>query len=153
MQLLFSTDLAFRTLMRLSAEPERHLSTATLARELSVSRNHLQKVVQSLSEGGYLRTVRGAKGGVMLSRSPAQIRVGDIVRYQERGQTLAECFRPGGQCNLLACCRLKLALWNAREAFLRNLDKLTLADCITSAEDVLELATGANAGLCAKSAS
>ncbi len=74
MQLLFSTDLALRTMMRLSAEPERHLSTETLARELSVSRNHLQKVVQSLTEAGLLRTIRGVKGGVMLPSPPRRSR-------------------------------------------------------------------------------
>ncbi len=147
MQLLFSTDLALRTMMRLSAEPERHLSTETLARELSVSRNHLQKVVQSLNEGGFLRTIRGVKGGVMLAKSPAQIKVGDIVRHQERGQALVECFRPGGQCSLLSCCRLRFALRDARETFLGQLDKVTLADCITSAHDVLEFAAGANSRL------
>ncbi len=140
MQLLFSTDLALRTMMRLSAEPERHLSTETLARELSVSRNHLQKVVQSLTEAGLLRTIRGVKGGVMLAKPPAEIRVGDIVRHQEKEQALAECFRPEGHCSLLSCCRLRFALTGAREAFLKHLDKFTLADCITSAGDVLELA-------------
>ncbi len=106
MQLLYSTDLALRTMMRLSAEPERHVSTETLARELSASRNHLQKVVQSLADAGFLRTIRGAKGGAMLARAPEEIRVGDIVRHQERDQALAECFQPEGRCSLIPCCRL-----------------------------------------------
>jgi Rrf2 family transcriptional regulator, nitric oxide-sensitive transcriptional repressor len=138
MQLLFSTDLALRTLMRLSAEPERHLSTDILARELKVSRNHLQKVVQSLTNAGFLRTIRGVKGGVMLAEPPAEITVGDVVRHQERGQALAECFRADGNCSLISCCRLKFALSGARESFLQHLDRFTLADCITSAKDVLE---------------
>jgi Rrf2 family nitric oxide-sensitive transcriptional repressor len=140
MQLLFSTDLALRILMRLSAEPERHLSTETMARELSVSRNHMQKVVQSLAEAGYLRTIRGAKGGVMLAKPASGISVGEVVRHQEREQAIADCFRTEGRCALLPCCRLKAALHGAREAFFRHLDQLTLADCITSPEDVLKLA-------------
>jgi Rrf2 family transcriptional regulator, nitric oxide-sensitive transcriptional repressor len=140
MQLLFSTDLALRTLMRLSAEPGRHINTETLARELSVSRNHLQKVVQSLTGGGFLLTVRGAKGGVMLAKPAAEIRVGDVVRRQEREQAVAECFRADGHCTMIPCCRLKFLLKGAREAFFRHLDKYTLADCITSGKDVLDLA-------------
>ena len=92
MQLLFSTDLALRTLIRLSAEPERHLSTELLARELCVSRHHLQKVVQSLTDAGFLRTIRGVKGGVMLAKPPDDIRVGEVARHQEREQAIAECF-------------------------------------------------------------
>ena len=100
MQLLFSTDLALRTLIRLSAEPDRHLSTELLARELRVSRHHLQKVVQSLTDAGILRTIRGVKGGVMLARPPEEIRVGQVVRHQERDQALAECFREGAPARL-----------------------------------------------------
>jgi Rrf2 family transcriptional regulator, nitric oxide-sensitive transcriptional repressor len=139
MQLLFSTDLALRTLIRLSAEPDRHLSTELIARELCVSRHHLQKVVQSLTDAGFLRTIRGVKGGVMLAKPPDNIRVGEVVRHQEREQAIAECFREGGNCTLVPCCRLKGVLKGAREAFFRHLDKFTLADCMTSARDVLAL--------------
>jgi Rrf2 family transcriptional regulator, nitric oxide-sensitive transcriptional repressor len=137
MQLLFSTDLALRTLIRLSAEPDRHLSTELLARELRVSRHHLQKVVQSLTEAGFLRTIRGVKGGVMLARPAADVRVGEVVRHQEREQAIAECFREGGDCTLVPCCRLKGVLKGAREAFFRHLDKYTLSDCATSATQIL----------------
>ncbi len=140
MQLLFSTDLALRTLIRLSAEPGRHLSTEVLSRELCVSRHHLQKVVQSLTDAGFLRTIRGVKGGVMLARPPESIGVGEVVRHQEREQAIAECFREGGNCTLVPVCRLKGVLKGAREAFFRHLDNVTLADCMTSAEDVLTLA-------------
>jgi Rrf2 family nitric oxide-sensitive transcriptional repressor len=138
-QLLFSTDLALRTLIRLSAEPDRHLSTELLARELRVSRHHLQKVVQSLADAGFLRTIRGVKGGAMLARPPEEIGVGQVVRHQERDQALAECFREGGACTLVPCCRLKGVLKGAKEAFYRHLDKFTLADCSTSARQVLRL--------------
>jgi Rrf2 family transcriptional regulator, nitric oxide-sensitive transcriptional repressor len=142
MQLLFSTDLALRTLIRLSAEPDRHLSTETLARELCVSRNHLQKVVQSLTEAGFLRTLRGVKGGVMLAKPPEDIGVGAVVRHQERDQAIAECFREEGVCTLVPCCRLKGVLKGAREAFYKHLDRFALSDCITSATDVLKLSAG-----------
>jgi Rrf2 family transcriptional regulator, nitric oxide-sensitive transcriptional repressor len=142
MQLLFSTDLALRTLIRLSAEPGRHLSTELLARELVVSRHHLQKVVQSLTDAGFLRTIRGVKGGAMLAKPPDKIGVGEVVRHQEREQAMAECFREDGACTLVPCCRLKGVLKGAREAFFRHLDKYTLADCITSATEVLELSAG-----------
>ena len=142
MQLLFSTDLALRTLIRLSAEPDRHLSTELLARELCASRHHLQKVVQSLTDAGFLRTIRGVKGGVMLAKPPAAIGVGAVVRHQEREQAIAECFQDGGDCTLVACCRLKGVLRGAREAFFKHLDKYTLADCMTSEREVLELSAG-----------
>lgn len=131
MRLLASTDFALRVLMRLGAEPGRHRSTEALAAEIGVPRNHLHKIVQDLAEAGLVRTLRGARGGVMLAQEPASIRVGAVVRRLEAGQALVECFRPdGGACCLSPDCRLRGVLWRAREAFLAALDATTLADCI-----------------------
>jgi Rrf2 family nitric oxide-sensitive transcriptional repressor len=131
MRLLVSTDLALRVLMRLAAAPDAHVSTDVLARELVVSRNHLHKIVQYLAEAGLVRTIRGARGGVLLARPAAEIRVGDVVRRHEADQALVECFRPdGGACTLLPRCRLRGMLAVATDAFYQHLDRYTLADCL-----------------------
>jgi len=130
MRLLISTDLALRVLMRLSAAPDAHVSTDALARELVVSRNHLHKIVQYLTEAGLVRTIRGAHGGVMLARPASEIRVGDVVRGHEQDQVLVECFRlDGGACTLLPRCRLKGMLAGAKDVFYDHLNQYTLADC------------------------
>lgn len=131
MRLLNSTDLALRVLMRLSAEPNEHVNTDVLARELVVSRNHLQKIVQHLTEAGLVRTIRGARGGVMLARPAGEIGVGEVVRGHEQDQALVECFRSdGGACTLLPRCRLRGMLATAKDAFYQHLDQYTLADCL-----------------------
>ncbi len=130
MRLLTSTDLALRLLMRLSAAPDTHLSTEALARELVLSRNHLHKIVQYLADAGLVRTIRGARGGVMLGRPASEIRVGEVVRAHEEDQALVECFRPDGACVLLPCCGLRGMLAGAKDAFYRHLNQYTLADCV-----------------------
>jgi Rrf2 family nitric oxide-sensitive transcriptional repressor len=133
-RLLASTDFALRVLMRLAADPARHRSTEALAQEVGVPRNHLHKIVQDLAEAGMVRTLRGARGGVMLARPPSEISLGAVVRHLEQGQALVECFRAdGGACCLSPDCRLRGALWRAREAFLATLDAGTLADCVAPA--------------------
>ena len=131
MRLLTSTDFALRVLMRLSATPDTHASTDALARELIISRHHLHKIVQYLNEAGLVRTIRGARGGVMLARPAREIKVGDVVRSHEQDQALVECFRAdGGACNLLPRCRLRGMLDGAKNAFYAHLDRYTLADCL-----------------------
>ena len=131
MRLLSSTDLALRVLMRLSAEPDQHVSTDVLARELVVSRHHLHKIVQYLTEITLVRTIRGARGGVMLARPAGEIKVGEVIRSHEQDQALVECFRAdGGACNLLPRCRLRGMLDAAKNAFYQHLDRYTLADCL-----------------------
>jgi Rrf2 family nitric oxide-sensitive transcriptional repressor len=51
------------------------------------------------------------------------------VRRLERRQTLVESFRDGCCCVLTPHCRLKGKLARAREAFLRELDETTFAEC------------------------
>jgi Rrf2 family nitric oxide-sensitive transcriptional repressor len=132
MRLLSSTDFALRVLMRLSAEPDAHVSTDTLARELVISRNHLHKIVQFLTEAGLVRTIRGAHGGVMLARPANEIKVGEVIRSREQDQALVECFRrDAGACTLLPRCRLRGMLDDAKNAFYQHLDRYTLADCLT----------------------
>jgi Rrf2 family nitric oxide-sensitive transcriptional repressor len=132
MRLLSSTDFALRVLMRLSAAPDEHVSTDALSRELVISRHHLHKIVQYLTEAGLVRTIRGARGGVMLARPASEIKVGEVIRSHEHDQALVECFRPdGGACNLLQRCRLRGMLDGAKKAFYQYLDRYTLADCLT----------------------
>ena len=133
MKLLTSTDFALRVLMRLAARPDTHVSTDALACELVISRNHLHKIVQFLAEAGLVRTIRGARGGVMLARPASQINVGAVIRSREGDQALVECFRAdGGACTLLPRCRLRRILHSAKNAFYQHLDRYTLADCLVT---------------------
>jgi Rrf2 family nitric oxide-sensitive transcriptional repressor len=132
MRLLASTDFALRVLLRLGAEPGTMRSTEVLATEIGVPRNHVHKLVQQLAEAGMVRTVRGARGGVVLCREPGEIGIGALVRRFEADQALVECFRAdGGACALSPSCRLRGVLAAAREAFLASLDRVTLADCLS----------------------
>ncbi|WP_297972374.1 Rrf2 family transcriptional regulator [uncultured Amaricoccus sp.] len=129
MRLTSFTDYGLRMLMRMASAPERAFSTAELADEFGLSRNHLTKIMQRLARAGIVATRRGSGGGANLARSPADIRLGEVVRLLEEGQPLVECFgRNGGRCSIDGCCRLKLRLRSAEAAFLAHLDRSTLAD-------------------------
>jgi Rrf2 family transcriptional regulator, nitric oxide-sensitive transcriptional repressor len=131
MRLTTFTDFALRALMRLAGEPARTLSTNEIATEFGISRNHLAKVVRDLADNGFVSTQRGAGGGFCLARPAASITIGEVVRALEGVSALVECFREdGGACALMPRCRLKARLAAAREAFMRELDKTTLADCV-----------------------
>lgn len=128
MRLTSFTDYGLRMLMRMASEPGRAFSTAELAKEFGLSRNHLAKIAQRLAQAGLVETRRGSGGGAALVLSPAEIRLGAVVRILEAGQPLVECFDPGGACTLNARCRLKSRLRAAEAAFIANLDRWTLAD-------------------------
>ena len=129
MRLTSFTDYGLRVLMRMASTPERAYSTAVLAEEFGLSRNHLSKIMQRLSRGGIVKTRRGGNGGAMLARLPHAIRLGDVVRLLEEDQPLVECFQTTtNTCSLDGRCRLKARLRAAETAFLTDLNQATLAD-------------------------
>ncbi|MBY8978005.1 Rrf2 family transcriptional regulator [Rhodobacteraceae bacterium NNCM2] len=129
MRLTTFTDYGLRMLMRLASEPGRAFSTADLAEEFGLSRNHLAKIMQRLAGAGIIETRRGGGGGAQLARPAAEISLGDIVRLLEDGQPLVECLgADGGACSIDGRCLLKARLRSAERAFLSDLDRSTLAD-------------------------
>jgi Rrf2 family nitric oxide-sensitive transcriptional repressor len=130
MRLTTFTDYGLRALMRLAGDPDRVFTTDEIANEFAISRNHLTKVVRVLAAAGFVATQRGAGGGFRLARPAQAIRLGDVVRRLEARHALVECFRSdGGSCVLTPGCRLKGRLAAAKDAFLAELDRSTLADC------------------------
>ena len=143
MRLTSFTDFGLRALMRLASAPDRAFSTAVLAEEFELSRNHLTKIIAALAQAGIVTTKRGGGGGAMLARPPTEISLGHIVRILEDGQPLVECFAAsGGACTITGCCKLKGRLSSAAAAFLAELDRSTLGDV---ALPPLPLSFGANA--------
>jgi Rrf2 family nitric oxide-sensitive transcriptional repressor len=130
MRLTSFTDFGLRALMWLAGDPERVFTTDEMAGTFGISRNHLTKVIRELAAAGVVTTQRGAGGGFRLARPADDITLGAIVRLLEARSALVECFRPdGGACVLTPGCRLKGKLEAAREAFLCELDRTTLAEC------------------------
>ncbi|WP_089964176.1 RrF2 family transcriptional regulator [Salipiger thiooxidans] len=104
-------------------------STADLAEEFQLSRNHLIKIIQKLSRAGLVQTRRGGGAGATLARPPKEIRLGDAILVLEEGQALVECFQPNaGDCTIDRRCRLTTRLRVAEMAFIENLNCSTLAD-------------------------
>ncbi|MFO8126954.1 RrF2 family transcriptional regulator [Yoonia sp.] len=129
MRLTTFTDYGFRMLMRMASAPDRAFSTAELAAEFGLSRNHLSKIMQRLAKAGYVETRRGSGGGAILAMPADQIRLGAVIRLLEDGQPLVECFAAnGGACTIDGHCRLKPRLRSAKAAFLTDMDQSTLAD-------------------------
>jgi Rrf2 family nitric oxide-sensitive transcriptional repressor len=87
------------------------------------------KVVGMLASLGLVSSVRGRAGGFRLSREPADINVGWVVRSTEPDFHLVECFdRERDTCPITPACGLKHVLGEAQGAFLATLDRYTLAD-------------------------
>lgn len=130
MRLSVQTDYALRTLMYLAAHAGQH-SIAKIAQQYGISKNHLMKVAQRLAAEGFVDSMRGRSGGLILNQPAATINVGDVVRSFEEFGGFVECFDANGNgCIVTPVCGLQHVLAGGIEDFLRHLDGFTLADLV-----------------------
>jgi Rrf2 family iron-responsive transcriptional regulator len=142
MRLTKQTNYAFRILMYCAANPKKLSRVAEIAKAYQVSEPFLFKILQPLSEGRLIETVRGRNGGIRLARPGADITLLDVVRLTEDNFSMAECFENEETgCPLVDSCRLSSALREALNAFFAVLAKYSIAD-LARPSDRLEFLLG-----------
>lgn len=140
MKLTAFTDYSLRVLIYLAADVGRRATIAEITAAFGVKENHLTKVVHFLGKCGWISTVRGKGGGLVLARAPKDISMGQVVRDTEGTAQPAECFEAGGgNCAIAGCCRLRGILGEAVEAFYAVLDRYTLADLARNPQAIIRV--------------
>ncbi len=134
MRLTDYTDYALRVMVYLALRRNDISTIQDISDSYGISKNHLMKVVQRLSELGWVDTIRGRHGGLRLNEGSLNLTIGQVVRATETDFALVACFeREGGdgrQCIIEPRCRLKHVLAAARDAFLAELDRHTLGEIV-----------------------
>lgn len=129
MRLSLQTDYALRTLMYLASRPGRTTVTA-VADFYRISTPHVAKVVNQLSRLGYVRSIRGAGGGIELARSPADVSIGAVVRAFEGNLHLLECVGTDNVCVIQPHCKLRGVLAQAERIQMDYLNSVMLRDVL-----------------------
>jgi FeS assembly SUF system regulator len=85
------------------------LSASALAAETGVPLPTAQKLMGRLAGAGLLSSVRGAGGGFVLARAPAEISLADMVEAVEGPIAMTQCSGSdeASECALDAQCRVK----------------------------------------------
>lgn len=127
------TDYAFRVLIYLAAQSDdKRITIQEISKFYDISKNHLMKVVQELSNMGFINTTRGAHGGMKLAIAPHRIQLSSIIAYMEStlisDNNLHEC--DPKTCNGKNCCELKILLSDAQQSYMSHLTQYSIADII-----------------------
>jgi Rrf2 family cysteine metabolism transcriptional repressor len=124
---------------------ERYGEGPVLGKEISEAEDlpaaYLEQIMASLRRADLVSGTRGARGGYVLSRSPEQITVTELITALEGPIQLSEC--PGGPscCGSSETCAIR-ELFAAGEAALHEVfDKRRLSDLITRRDALREQAT------------
>jgi Rrf2 family transcriptional regulator, nitric oxide-sensitive transcriptional repressor len=142
MRVTLHTDFSLRVLIQVGLNDGKLTTIDEIAKSFDISRNHLMKVVNDLSQKGYLDTVRGRNGGIRLKHAARDINIGQVVRDTEDRLDVLECLSRGGFCRIQRACVLRTALREATDAFLAVLDEYTLADLVKPQKALTHLLFG-----------
>lgn len=103
-----------------------------LAGAQEISEAYLEQLLRSLRLGGIVETIRGAQGGYVLSRSPAEINVEEALRVLEGSTAVVDCVgTESSECKNACTC-------SARPLFLKLQNKINGVLAETSIQDLAD---------------
>lgn len=135
MKLTRYTDYAMRVVIHAGSKNGDLSSIREISETFEISQNHLMKVVQDLSNAGFVEAVRGRRGGIRLATLPENINLGRLLRHTERMTDLLDC----SGCVIAPACGLPSILNEATAAFIAVFDKYTLADLLRKKSSLRQL--------------
>jgi Rrf2 family protein len=97
-----------------------------------ISLKYLEQLAKALTRDGYLKSLRGAQGGYLLSRPATGITAGDIMRAAEGGFLTLACIDGDAETcprqSLCGASRFWLGLRGAIDTYVDNITIAELAD-------------------------
>jgi Rrf2 family iron-sulfur cluster assembly transcriptional regulator len=108
------------------------VAAKSLAARHNLPPRHLETVLQALVRHGILKGVRGPRGGYELARERRRVTAGDVVRAALTAAS-DETLPPGPESRLVDEV-VAPVVKAAGEAFLRELDSVTIDDLCRAAE-------------------
>ncbi|CAN5637804.1 Rrf2 family transcriptional regulator [soil metagenome] len=130
MQLSMRTDYALRALFTLV---EHHggspIPIIELARRNDIPKRFLEHIMLDLKEKGWVDSVAGKRGGYRLSRDPARISMGEVVRHFDGYLAPIACVSVTDykRCTQEPVCRFRRVMLEARNMVARLMDSASLA--------------------------
>ncbi|MDR3566805.1 MAG: Rrf2 family transcriptional regulator [Syntrophobacteraceae bacterium] len=112
-----------------------------VARRQGIGVKYLEQIASRLKKADFIISVRGPKGGHLLSRPPEEITVAEVVTLLEGGLKLAGCSNGDGECDRWERCVTRVIWAEAAQAFLEKLEAINLKDlmdrvaCVGSPEE------------------
>jgi Rrf2 family protein len=95
-----------------------------------ISNTYLENILICLKTNNLIRTVRGAKGGFVLDKTPSAINLLQIVTSLEGTMSPVECLENNFICEKTGYCATRKAWGKLYEAQKNTLKKITLQDLI-----------------------
>jgi len=101
-----------------------------IARREEISLHYLERLMAPLIAAGLVTSVRGARGGMALSRAPVEIRLREVIEALEGSIAPTECSGDPSSCVRSDICVSREVWSDMRKAIAGVLDSTTLQDLV-----------------------
>ncbi len=108
------------------------LSVSSIAKVQAIPLRFLELILGELRQGGYVESRRGSRGGYILTRSPSQLNVGEIISFVDGPIGPVGCVSTGDTagCPLYGDC-VFMGMWTrARDAVANVYEKTTFQSLV-----------------------
>ncbi|MBL0142448.1 MAG: SUF system Fe-S cluster assembly regulator [Betaproteobacteria bacterium] len=111
----------------IAREPDRVHSAAELASRTGLGVPTVSKILKTLAGKGLVESLRGAKGGYLLPRSPARISIAQVITAMDGPIGMTECSTMPGLCSQESDCTIRSNWLRINRVIRRALEEVTLA--------------------------
>lgn len=101
-----------------------------IAKREEISEKYLSQIIIPLKTSGLVNSGRGAHGGYMLAKKPAQTTIREIVEVLEGNLAPLECVRNPGICSRSSICVTRNIWTTLSDKMSAVLNSMTLEDLV-----------------------
>jgi len=131
MKLSTRARYGIRALLDLAGNSEQGpVSLKDIAERQAISMSYLEHLINPLVSGGVIRTVRGSKGGIVLSKPAAKITLSEVVELLEGSTAPVECVDSPENCQRSEECVTRGIWKEVKDAIDHVLKSTTLQDLV-----------------------
>ncbi|MEW6142938.1 MAG: RrF2 family transcriptional regulator [Chloroflexota bacterium] len=101
-----------------------------IARRQGISQHYLEQIIIVLKSAGLVKSIRGAKGGIILAKAPSQIKLSDVMKVLEGSTAPVECVDDAGVCIRSPYCVMRDVWSEMKDAINGVLEARTLQEMV-----------------------
>jgi Rrf2 family cysteine metabolism transcriptional repressor len=136
MKLSTRTRYAVRAIIELAQnDSKKPLQLKIIAQRQEISVKYLEQLMAVLRSAGFVRSIRGSKGGYVLAKSPNEIKLNDVMHRLEGTVATVECVENDDYCSRSADCAARYLWTQVEQAIDRVLEGITLRDLVEKASE------------------
>lgn len=133
MKISTNTRYALRFLAQVAQADGARVTTAAVARAEGISEKMLERIAAKLCREGFVISLKGIRGGYLLSRPAGDISVTEVLTAMETPYLPHHCVEhPERDCRMFEGCGM-LCLWQQIDNAIRGVtDAVSIADIVRS---------------------